>query len=68
MTAFGGVETGGTKWECAIGRGPGDLLATEMIPTTTPVETIGRAVAFFRVGGAGRRSGVLGAIAFAEAL
>jgi fructokinase len=44
---FGGIETGGSKWECAVGTGPDDLKASETIPTTTPVETIGRAVAFF---------------------
>jgi fructokinase len=47
VTAYGGIETGGSKWECAIGSGPDDLLAVETIPTTTPAETIGRAVAFF---------------------
>ncbi len=47
MKVFGGIETGGSKWECAIGTGPDDLRATETVPTTTPVETIGRAVAFF---------------------
>jgi fructokinase len=44
---FGGIESGGSKWECAVGTGPDDLRATETIPTTTPAETIGRAVAFF---------------------
>jgi len=47
MTAYGGIETGGSTWRCAIGTGPDDLRATETIPTTTPDETIGRAVAFF---------------------
>jgi fructokinase len=47
VKVFGGIETGGSKWECAIGTGPDDLRATETVPTTTPVETIGRAVAFF---------------------
>jgi fructokinase len=47
VSVYGGIETGGTKWECAIGTGPGDLRATATIPTTTPVETIGRVVAFF---------------------
>ena len=46
-TVYGGIETGGTKWECAIGTGPDDLRATATVPTTTPDETIGRVVAFF---------------------
>ena len=47
MTAFGGIEAGGSKWECAVGNGPADLRATETVPSTTPEETIGRVVAFF---------------------
>ena len=47
MTSFGGIETGGSKWKCAVGSGPDDLRAMETIATTTPEETIGRAVAFF---------------------
>ena len=47
VTAYGGIETGGSKWECAIGSGPDDVRAAETIRTTTPAETIGRAVAFF---------------------
>jgi fructokinase len=47
VTVYGGIETGGSKWECAIGTGPGDLPATETIPTTIPAETVARAVAFF---------------------
>ena len=47
MTVFGGIETGGSKWECAVGTGPDDLRATVTIPTTTPDETIDRALAFF---------------------
>jgi fructokinase len=47
VIAYGGIETGGSKWECAVGGGPDDLRAVETIPTTTPAETIGRAVAFF---------------------
>jgi fructokinase len=45
---FGGVEAGGTKWVCAKGTGPGDLAEVEVIPTTTPPETLGRVVEFFK--------------------
>jgi len=42
---YGGIEAGGTKWVCAVGTGPEDLLS-RTIPTTSPAETIGRALAF----------------------
>lgn len=49
MTAlFGGIEAGGTKFVCAVGTGPDGLEAEARFPTTTPKETLGRAVAFFR--------------------
>jgi fructokinase len=51
VTVYGGIETGGSKWECAIGTGPDDLRAAVTIPTTTPDETIDRAIAFFEQGG-----------------
>ena len=44
----GGIEAGGTKFVCAVGTGPEDVRAEARFPTTTPEETIGRAVAFFR--------------------
>ncbi len=47
VRSLGGIEAGGTKWICAIGTGPGDLISVETIPTTTPAETVGRAIAFF---------------------
>lgn len=47
MTVLGGIETGGSKWECAIGTGPNDLRAAETISTTTPDETIEQVIAFF---------------------
>lgn len=46
MTLYGGIEAGGTKFVCAVGTGPSDL-REERFPTTTPEETIGRALAFF---------------------
>jgi fructokinase len=47
LTVYGGIETGGSKWECAVGTGPDNLRAAATIPTTTPPETISRAIAFF---------------------
>lgn len=47
-TFVGGIEAGGTKFVCAVGSGPEDIRAETRFPTTTPEETIGRAVAFFR--------------------
>ena len=48
MTLFGGIEAGGTKFVCAVGSGPDDIRAETRFPTTTPEETIGQAIAFFR--------------------
>lgn len=45
---FGGIEAGGTKFVCAVGTGPDDIRAEVRFPTTTPAETIGQALAFFR--------------------
>jgi fructokinase len=47
VTVYGGIESGGTKWECAIGTGPYDVRAAATVPTTTPEQTIGRVVDFF---------------------
>lgn len=48
MALFGAVEAGGTKFVCAVGTGPGDLRARLELPTTSPEETIGRAIAFLQ--------------------
>jgi fructokinase len=48
---YGGVEAGGTKWVCAIGTSPDDLREVVSFPTTTPVETLGRAAEFFTQNG-----------------
>ena len=45
---YGGIEAGGTKFVCGVGTGPDDLRAETVIETTTPAETIGRAVAFLQ--------------------
>lgn len=48
MTYYGGIEGGGTKFVCAIGTGPDNIVAETSFPTTTPEATIGEAIAFFR--------------------
>ena len=50
MKLYGGIEGGGSKWECAIATGADDVRARATIPTTTPAETIERVVEFFEQG------------------
>ncbi len=47
MRLWGGIEAGGTKFVCAVGSGPDNIVASTRFPTTTPAETISQAVAFF---------------------
>lgn len=44
----GGIEAGGTKFVCSVGTGPEDLRVKTRFPTTTPDETLGRAISFFK--------------------
>ncbi len=48
MNIYGGIEAGGTKFVCMIGSGPDDIRAEDRFPTTTPDETLGQAIDFFR--------------------
>jgi fructokinase len=45
--SIGGIEAGGTRWTCAVGQGDGEVQRSESFATTTPGETIGRAIEFF---------------------
>jgi len=45
---FGGIEGGGTKFVCAVGTETGEILAETRFPTTSPDETLTRAVDFFK--------------------
>ncbi|MDH5420693.1 MAG: ROK family protein [Acidimicrobiia bacterium] len=44
----GSIEAGGTKWICAVGTGLDDLASETRIDTTSPSETLGRVIDFFR--------------------
>ena len=45
---YGGIEAGGTKFVCVVAGGPGQILDEIRFRTTTPEETLGRAIQFFR--------------------
>ena len=45
---YAGIEAGGTKFVCALASGPDDVRAQIRFPTTTPEETLGKAIAFFK--------------------
>ncbi len=44
---YGGIEAGGTKFICAVGTGPDEVEEVIRFPTTTPGETLARAIGFF---------------------
>ena len=45
---IGGIEAGGTKFVCSVGTGPDDMRDEVRFPTTTPEETLGKAIAYFQ--------------------
>jgi fructokinase len=45
---YGGIEAGGTKFVCVVASGPGQVADEIRFKTTTPEETLGRAVQFFQ--------------------
>jgi fructokinase len=45
---YGGMEGGGTKFVCAVGTGPGQIIDEARFFTTTPEETLDQAIAFFK--------------------
>jgi fructokinase len=47
VPVFGGIEAGGTKFICALGTGPDNIIATTRFSTAGPEETIGKAIRFF---------------------
>ncbi|MBM7644617.1 fructokinase [Scopulibacillus daqui] len=45
---FGAIEAGGTKFVCGIGNENGEILERVSFPTTTPEETMGQVINFFK--------------------
>jgi fructokinase len=44
---FAGIEAGGTKFNCVIGRAGGDILHQAVFPTETPEETLPKVLQYF---------------------
>ncbi|MCW8126589.1 ROK family protein [Microbulbifer halophilus] len=61
---LGGIEGGGTRFNCAIGPSPDEIWARNSFPTTAPEETFARVVEFFKEGEA--EYGALSAIGVAS--
>jgi fructokinase len=60
---YGAIEGGGTKFVCAVGTSPGDVLDSVVLPTSSPAATLAACVEFFTA--AERSFGRLGAFGFA---
>jgi fructokinase len=45
---YGGIEAGGTKFVCVVASGPRHIVDEIRFQTTTPEETLGRAIQFFK--------------------
>jgi fructokinase len=45
---YGGIEAGGTKFVCIVASAPGQVVDEVRFMTTTPEETLGKAIEFFR--------------------
>jgi fructokinase len=45
---YGAIEAGGTKFVCAVGEHGRRILAREVLPTTTPAQTLAQVAAFFQ--------------------
>ena len=44
---YGSLEAGGTKFVCAVGNEQFDVVEKAQFPTTTPIETLDKAIEFF---------------------
>lgn len=56
----GGIEAGGTKFNCVVAYSPSEILARFTIPTASPEETLSRSLEFFN--SVARQHGRIGAL------
>src|SRR5512143_794469 len=61
---YGGIEAGGTKFVCVVASGPDQIIDEIRFRTTTPEETLGRAIQFFQPFVAQRQLNAIGVGAF----
>lgn len=61
---FGGIEAGGTKFNCIVASGPDHILQEARIPTTTPEETLQHTIEFFKPFAAARQIQSIGIASF----
>jgi len=61
---YGGIEAGGTKFVCVVASGPGHIMDEIRYMTTTPEETLGKAIQFFKTFVAARQLSAIGVGAF----
>jgi fructokinase len=61
---YGGIEAGGTKFMCVVGRGPRDIIDERRIDTSDPKTTLERVVAFFEPHSAVGRLSAIGVGSF----
>ena len=61
---YGGIEAGGTKFVCVVANGPGHIVDEVRFVTTTPEETLGKAIQFFKSLVASGQVSVIGVGAF----
>ncbi|MGI8424598.1 MAG: ROK family protein, partial [Chloroflexota bacterium] len=59
-TLYGAVEGGGTKFVCAVGSGPDDILARERFDTRGPIETLSAVAGFLARAAGGTRLASIG--------
>ena len=61
---YAGVELGGTKCVAILARGPDEIIARKIVPTTLPGETLGSLAAILKQWNAGEGYGALGIASF----